>query len=121
MLQSIWELVADYAQNSSMHCVRYMFDRRRHWTESLLWVLVFGVSVYSCSDLISKAIDKWHHSSVIISFSERTTPVLEIPFPAVTICPETKAMSTVLNSKQFDMLQRANESDLMTDWASVDY
>lgn len=40
---------------------------------------------------------KWDQSPVIVSFAEKSTPVWEIPFPAVTICPETKANVSMLN------------------------
>lgn len=52
---------------------------------------------------------KWQKSPVIVSFAEKYTRVSEIPFPAVTICPETKARSSILN---FTDLQRRwmNES-----------
>lgn len=40
---------------------------------------------------------KWDQSPVIVSFAEKSTPVWEIPFPAVTICPETKTKMDFLN------------------------
>jgi len=41
--------------------------------------------------------NKWDQSPVIVSFAEKSTPVWQIPFPAVTICPETKAKQTIFN------------------------
>lgn len=41
--------------------------------------------------------EKWDQSPVIVSFAEKSTPVWEIPFPAVTICPETKSYIDMLN------------------------
>lgn len=50
------------------------------------------------SVLVSKDVyNKWQKSPVIVSFAEKYTRVSEIPFPAVTICPETKARSSILN------------------------
>lgn len=50
------------------------------------------------SILLSKEVyNKWQKSPVIVSFSEKYTRVSEIPFPGVTICPETKARATLLN------------------------
>lgn len=47
---------------------------------------------------VSKEVySKWQMSPVIVSFAEKYTRVSEIPFPAVTICPETKARSSLLN------------------------
>lgn len=34
---------------------------------------------------------------MIVSLSEKATPVWKVPFPAVTICPEVKISSNVLN------------------------
>jgi amiloride-sensitive sodium channel len=44
--------------------------------------------------LIHKIYEKWQLSPVIVSFAEKSTPVWEIPFPAVTICPETKVLKS---------------------------
>lgn len=50
------------------------------------------------SILVSKDVyTKWQKSPVIVSFAEKYTRVSEIPFPAVTICPETKARSSMLH------------------------
>lgn len=43
---------------------------------------------------------KWQLSPVIVSFDEKSTPIWHIPFPAVTICPETKARTDILNFTQ---------------------
>jgi acid-sensing ion channel, other len=56
-------------------------------------VIAFCISVIGCSIMIHKIYDKWQLSPVIVSFAEKSTPVWQIPFPAVTICPETKAMA----------------------------
>lgn len=50
------------------------------------------------SILVTKEVyNKWQKSPVIVSFAEKYTRVSEIPFPAVTICPETKARTSILN------------------------
>lgn len=55
--------------------------------------------------MIFKVYNKWQLSPVIVSFAEKSTPVWEIPFPAVTICPETKAMQKHVDfTKSYTML-----------------
>lgn len=50
------------------------------------------------SILVTKEVyNKWQKSPVIVSFAEKYTRVSEIPFPSVTICPETKARTSMLN------------------------
>lgn len=55
---------------------------------------------------------KWQKSPVIVSFAEKYTRVSEIPFPAVTICPETKARSSILNFT--DLYRRWTDDGLET-------
>lgn len=40
---------------------------------------------------------KWEQSPGFVSFAEKSTPIWEIPFPAITICPETKSKIEFLN------------------------
>lgn len=81
-LQAIWGLFSDYANNSSIHGVRYMGERRRPLVERVWWVIAFLLSIYGCSRLIYNVWNKWDQSPVIVSFAEKSTPVWQIPFPA---------------------------------------
>lgn len=85
-------MLADFSNNSSVHGVKYLGERRRHWIERGFWIVAFLISVIGCTVMIFKLFIKWQLSPVIVSFAEKSTPVWEIPFPAVTICPETKAI-----------------------------
>lgn len=76
-LHAIWGLFSDYANNSSIHGVRYMGERRRPWVERVWWVIAFCLSIFFCSSLIYKVWNKWDQSPVIVSFAET-----QIPFPA---------------------------------------
>lgn len=59
--------------------------------------MAFLISFFGCLNLIHKIYEKWEDSPVIVSFAEKSTPVWQIPFPAVTICPETKAKMKYVN------------------------
>lgn len=61
------------------------------------WVIAFGISLVLCGFLIHNVWIKWDQSPVIVSFAEKTTPVYAIPFPAITICPETKTYVRLFN------------------------
>ncbi|KAH8301008.1 hypothetical protein KR044_010587 [Drosophila immigrans] len=80
----------DYCQHSSIHGVQYLGDAHRPIKERVFWLTVFVLSIYCCARLINNAYTKWDATPVIVSFAERSTPVWNIPFPAVTICSETK-------------------------------
>ncbi|GLV34809.1 pickpocket 26 [Carabus blaptoides fortunei] len=87
----------EYCENSSLHGIRYMGEKGRSTTERIWWVLIFVASIFMCSHLIHKTWIKWNLSPVIVSFAQSPTPVWQVPFPAVTICSETKARQSVFN------------------------
>ncbi|XP_017081775.2 pickpocket protein 28 [Drosophila eugracilis] len=80
----------EYCENTSIHGVQYLGERERPMRERIFWLLVFLISIYGCSTLILSAYTKWTETPVIVSFAEKSTPVWNIPFPAVTVCSETK-------------------------------
>lgn len=47
--------------------------------------------------MIYDSYKKWDHAPVIVSLSEKATPVWKVPFPAVTICPEVKVKANMIN------------------------
>lgn len=47
--------------------------------------------------LINYSYEKWDESPVIVTFSEKMTRIHNIPFPAVTICPEIKSKKEIFN------------------------
>ncbi|KAG7312367.1 hypothetical protein JYU34_001855 [Plutella xylostella] len=72
---------------------------------------MFTCCVVLCAGLIRKVWIKWNESPVIVSFAETSTPVWQIPYPAVTVCFETKAMQTRFNFTEYYHLYY-NESTL---------
>ncbi|XP_017046078.1 pickpocket protein 28 isoform X2 [Drosophila ficusphila] len=80
----------EYCENTSIHGVQYLGERERPLRERIFWLIAFLISIYGCSTLIASAYTKWTETPVIVSFAEKSTPVWNIPFPAVTVCSETK-------------------------------
>ncbi|XP_056634912.1 pickpocket protein 28-like [Diorhabda sublineata] len=55
------------------------------------------VSLYICTKLVLSAYGKWQNTPVIVSFATIDTPNWQVPFPAVTICPEIKSIPSKFN------------------------
>lgn len=91
------ELIDEFCFNSTIHGIKYMGDRKRHWVERVWWLLAFILSIAGCSRLIVHIWQRWDRSPVIVSFAEKPTPIWQIPFPAITICPETKTQADLFN------------------------
>ncbi|XP_053686080.1 pickpocket protein 28-like [Sabethes cyaneus] len=96
-LQESKQLVEEFCENSSIHGVKYFVGSKRALIEKVWWVAVFLLSLYGCGRLIYFVYQKWDNEPVIVTFAQKPTPVFQVPFPAVTICPETKAKSSEFN------------------------
>lgn len=84
----------------------------------LWWLIAFLASVICCVFLILKLYNKWVDHPVLVSFVEKATPVWEIPFPALTICLETKFNSSLFNYTDV-YLKLKSSRDNMTDEEKV--
>lgn len=91
------EVMEDFCQNSTIHGIKYLGDRKRNRPEKLFWLIAFVSCIFGCCRLIFHIYQRWERSPVIVSFAERSTPIWQIPFPAVTICMETKSQSDLFN------------------------
>lgn len=98
------ELFSQYCDNSTIHGVNYMSDRKRPVIERLAWLVAFLICLYCCGYLINNSWKQWEENPILINFNEKPTPVWSIPFPSITICPETKAQKRI-----FDFLENFNK------------
>ncbi|XP_061393669.1 pickpocket protein 28-like [Musca vetustissima] len=73
--EGLIEIYYEYCANTSVHGVQYL-GQNRPWKEIIFW--------------LAQVYHKWNDTPVIVSFSERSIPVSDIPFPAITICPEIR-------------------------------
>ncbi|XP_050098493.1 pickpocket protein 28-like [Anopheles aquasalis] len=101
-------LFLEYCSNSTVHGVKYFGCKRRTLFEKIWWVATFLLSVYGSSRVIQNIYDKWNEMGAVVSFVNHPTPIWDIPFPAVTICPETKALSQYINFTR--VYSRINET-----------
>lgn len=94
VLSAAWVSFSEFSNNSTVHGVKYFVERRRHPAERVFWIISFLITLYGCIKMINNVYERWELSP---SFDDKSTPVWDIPFPAVTICPETKAKVKNLN------------------------
>lgn len=87
----------EYCSNTSVHGVRYITERRRHWTERCWWMIAIALSIWFCGSLIRNIWVKWRDTPVTMSMTEKLVPISTIPFPTITICPEIKTYKEMLD------------------------
>ncbi|CAB3253297.1 unnamed protein product [Arctia plantaginis] len=108
----IKDYLIDFTANSNLHGLKYIGETNRTWIEKIFWLFMFICCVVLCSGLIRKVWIKWNESPVIVSFAENPTPVWQIPYPAVTVCFETKAMQRKFNFTEYFHLYMENKDNL---------
>lgn len=53
--------------------------------------------------------NRWERGPLFAGLAEKSQPIWDIPFPAVTICPETKAKTSHINfTDAYHILMEAN-------------
>ncbi|XP_075980850.1 pickpocket protein 28-like isoform X2 [Anticarsia gemmatalis] len=110
----IKDYLIDFTANSNLHGLKYIGEKERTYIEKTFWLFMFTCCVVLCAGLIRKVWIKWNESPVIVSFAENPTPVWQIPYPAVTVCFETKAMQRKFNFTEYYHLY-LNEKDNLTE------
>ncbi|XP_053614914.1 pickpocket protein 28-like isoform X2 [Plodia interpunctella] len=87
----------EYMSSTTLHGFRYIADGGITWVERIWWLIMVICSIVVCGYLILQVWNKWDESPVIVSFADTSNSVWHIPFPAVTICTETKPRKRVFN------------------------
>ncbi|XP_045477004.1 pickpocket protein 28-like isoform X2 [Harmonia axyridis] len=87
----------EYCQNSSIQGLNYVVADGISIFERLWWILVLASCIGGCIYMISEIYNKWAESPVLVSLATRDTPITEIPFPAITVCPEAKLKGSCFN------------------------
>lgn len=76
----------------------------------IFWVMGIMASLFLCINLIHKSYQKWESSPVIVSFATKETAIFNIPFPAVTICLGTKALTKKFDYSKYYRMKKNNVS-----------
>lgn len=67
------------------------------WLGRFFWIFAILISLFGCLTLIHETYSKWTLSPVVVTFNGKSTPVEEIPFPSITICPRSKTNRDIFN------------------------
>ncbi|CAH1717072.1 unnamed protein product [Chironomus riparius] len=79
-----------YFQIGRMHGIKYLTSHKTH--EKIFW----GLAIITSLIFMVYFLFINQNQSTIVEISEKL-PLFQIPFPAVTICPETKAKKSIVN------------------------
>lgn len=103
----------EYCQKSNIHGVYYLTEERckaekyifvvhtvlfpHNNVSRVFWCFILLLSLSGCSFMIHKIWHKYKANPIVVSFGTEDQSIYEIPFPAVTICPESKCVQSKFN------------------------
>ncbi|XP_015839368.1 pickpocket protein 28-like isoform X2 [Tribolium castaneum] len=88
---------SEFSNNTTIHGFKYFVDRGISVFEKIWWVLAFCLCAYVCTSMVMSNWVKWDENPVFLSVSTKPMKHWEVPFPAITICPENKIWKTKYN------------------------
>ena len=88
----------EYAENSSVHGVSYIFSPSETIVEKLIWCFVVLASLVLAGWFSQKSFTDWQDNQIITTLKNAAKQVSELDFPAVTICAGGLNMNAVENA-----------------------
>ncbi|KAK5644152.1 hypothetical protein RI129_007997 [Pyrocoelia pectoralis] len=98
-----------YCSNASIHGLKFLAEKDRSIIERIWWFVFIALSIFLCVNSVVTTHRKWLHSPVIVTFATSETPIYQIPFPAITICPLNK-----IDRKKFSFNTSEDSEGTMT-------
>lgn len=92
---AIYNTLSEFCIKSGIHGVRHFYDEK--WYVKLIFLTSFCSSIIACILIVQLVRYEWLDKPVIVSHRHDSMTIREIPFPAITICPQAKA-----SHKRFD-------------------
>ena len=84
------EAWGSFINETSLHGLKflngYYQGNSRHLFESVFWFSAFVICTIFGIYMSAKVLVKWTRDPMFVAFDTVTTPVWELPFPAVTVC-----------------------------------
>ncbi|XP_063697997.1 pickpocket protein 28-like [Culicoides brevitarsis] len=96
----------EYCDASSIHGFKYIGTRKR--IERFLWILICILLLAGCGTQIYEIVGKWRENPLVFLLDTKVSPIEEIEFPAVTICPQRMPNNKRFNFTEFLLKSRTN-------------
>ncbi|KAJ6633490.1 Pickpocket protein 28, partial [Pseudolycoriella hygida] len=91
------KFVDEYCRKSTIHGIKYLLNRYQNRYEALFWLVWLAISFLCFLFLLSNIWIRYNDEPMVaMEISPNQKPIWDIPFPAITICTETKAKSNAI-------------------------
>ena len=85
---TIIRIIREYAENTTIHGINYIFESGIPIIERLLWIVAMIIMLIFASFLSLSAYKEWEDHPVVTTVMSTGKPIEEIEFPAITICAQ---------------------------------
>ncbi|KFB46467.1 AGAP011103-PA-like protein [Anopheles sinensis] len=102
-------IAREYLASSSCHGMPYVVHPKLSIVERVCWSVMVVMSLCVCIAAIVIGHQKWNEKPILVSFSPTQIPIWQIPFPAITVCPQTRVDVESFNVT--DVYRRARQAN----------
>ncbi|KAK9500933.1 hypothetical protein O3M35_002095 [Rhynocoris fuscipes] len=89
--------IKPYFESTTLHGLKYLAESNRPKYERTYWIIALIAAYISVTWVIFDQIEYFFRNPVLISISPNPKTVSDIPFPAVTICPDSQILKDTYN------------------------
>uniref|UniRef100_A0A182ILL5 Pickpocket n=1 Tax=Anopheles atroparvus TaxID=41427 RepID=A0A182ILL5_ANOAO len=112
-------IAREYLASASCHGMPYVVHPKLSIVERVCWSVLVVISLSICIAAIVIGHQKWIEKPIIVSFSSQQLPIWEIPFPAITVCPQTRIDVNIFNVTEVYRRARANRALTDDEWRKL--
>ncbi|XP_037941630.1 pickpocket protein 28, partial [Teleopsis dalmanni] len=99
--------VRKFMSETSLHGLKFVADTTITIWERLFFLISFVTAFVIAINLISNIYAKWVNTPVIIGVSPEPTSILQVPFPAITICNMNQVLLSKVSNYSDDSVEGA--------------
>ncbi|XP_077296666.1 sodium channel protein Nach-like [Arctopsyche grandis] len=112
--KSLFAVIKEYLENSTLAGCKRIVEPRRHLAERLIWLVVICLAICGAAHMVKLIWKDFVQNPTVVSLESDQYPVWKIPFPAIAICNVNKLSRSRIETFANSMLAYNNEtSELM--------
>lgn len=101
----------EYCEMTTLHGFKYLVEPKRSIIERIYWTVAFILVYAGVSYSIYDQLWLYIRAPVLMSLDSSSTPVWDIPFPALTICSENRIRPSIFNYTEVMMRHNYSEKE----------
>ncbi|XP_060849633.1 pickpocket protein 28-like, partial [Rhopalosiphum padi] len=101
----------EYCEKTTSPCMNYFSTKHRSLIEKSFWILIFVLMISITLKALSVLASVWINNPTVMFIENTESPIREIPFPSIMICPSSQLRKSVwekymdTNSSYWDNLK----------------